>query len=284
MRNAASREACFVPPAAPQICRRAAYPEHMPREMRLTALDSALTVTFTDSAPDELVNTAARAWSRCRTTAPAGTTAEPLTVTAPPDPSLPGINAALQHLTREVTRRFIAAQTGRLLMFHAGAVSHPDTGASLVFVAPGGTGKTTLARTLAARYGYLTDETVGVAPSNGRIHPYPKPLSLREGGPHKREASPDELGLGQAHPQPTVGRLVLLRRPAHHTGAPAVEELGLLDAVAALIPETSALHKLPRPLQRAEELIERTGPVLRLSYREAADLAPLVAEIIGEAP
>lgn len=40
----------------------------------------------------------------------------------------------------------ISTQTGRLLMFHAGAVAHPVIGRSLVFIAEGGTGKTTLAR------------------------------------------------------------------------------------------------------------------------------------------
>ena len=33
-------------------------------------------------------------------------------------------------------------------MFHAGGLANLDTGATIAFVAPGGTGKTTLVRTL----------------------------------------------------------------------------------------------------------------------------------------
>lgn len=51
-------------------------------------------------------------------------------------------------------------------------------GASLVYVAPGSTGKTTLSQLLGQRFGYLTDETVGIA-DDGTIFPYPKPLSVR---------------------------------------------------------------------------------------------------------
>ena len=169
-------------------------------------------------------------------------------------------------------------------MMHAGAVSHPDTGASLVFVAPSGTGKTTLDRLLGRSYGFLTDETVGIDAA-GRIHPYPKPLSLvpADGGA-KRETSPDDLGLHYAHPSPTVARIILLNRPAGFSGAPRTEELGTLDAISALVPETSALNRLPSPLHTVAALLDRTGPVLRYSYGEAEDLAPIAAELIGNAP
>ena len=71
---------------------------------------------------------------------------------------------------------FIAARAGELLMLHAGAVAHPVTGRALVFVAPGGTGKSTLTRRLGKRYGYLSDGTVGSSPDTLRIHPNPQPI------------------------------------------------------------------------------------------------------------
>ncbi|HSN43614.1 MAG TPA: ATP-binding protein [Propionibacteriaceae bacterium] len=119
----------------------------------------------------------------------------------------------------------IQAQVGNLLMLHAGALCDLGSGASVVFVAPGGTGKTTLARTLGVRFGYLTGETVGID-RNGRVHPYPKPLSIRTGASmsHKREVSPDDLGLGYAHPDPYVARVVLLSRSNDHE-AMDVEEM-----------------------------------------------------------
>ena len=256
----------------------------MSPSLRLSALDATLVVRFVGPGTDPLVDAATRAWSRCLTDAPGARTADPLDVAAPTDASDAGLGFALQLLTQQVTLRLIEAQIGRLLMLHAGAVSHPVTGDSLVFVAPGGTGKTTLARLLGRRYGYLTDETVGID-STGRVHPYPKPLSLRVPGVgHKQEASPDDLGLAPAHPAPTVRRVIVLARPPGHSGAPRVAELGTLDAVQAILPETSSLAKLPRPLRTLADLTERCGPVLRCSYAEADDLAALAADLIGEVP
>ena len=261
--------------------------------LHLAALDASVEVRFVGPATQFLFGAAERAWSRCLAEGPRAPArvAEPLDVFVPAPgpasagaPGNPGLGQAmaLQRLTQDVTRRLIAAQVGRLLMLHAGAVSHPVTGESLVFVAPGGTGKTTLARTLGRRYGYLTDETVGIDDS-GRIHQYPKPLSLHvPGGGHKEEASPDDLGLARAHPEPTVRGVILLDRPPGHAGAPDIVDLSTLDAVEQILPETSSLSRLPQPLRRLADLAEQCGPVLRCSYAEAGDLGPLAADLIGD--
>jgi hypothetical protein len=248
--------------------------------LRICALDSSVEVRLAGPGTQPLLEAATKAWSRCLADGTDSYPAEPLEVLAPGD-GTNDLMVALQLLTQEVTQRLIAAQMGRLLLLHAGAVSHPVTGGSLVFVAPGGTGKTTLTRVLGRRYGYLTDETVGID-STGRIHPYPKPLSLRlpEGGP-KHEVSPDALGLARSHPHPTVKRVIVLSRPGGHAGSPHIEELCTLDAVHHILPETSSLGRLPRPLRTLASLTEQCGPVLRCSYGEADDLAALTAELIG---
>lgn len=254
----------------------------MPQTLSISALDSSVEVRFAGPGTEPLLDAATRAWSRCLGGETGSRTAEPLEVLQPAGASEAELTLALQLLSQEVTRRLITAQIGRLLMLHAGAVSHPVTGDSLVFVAPGGTGKTTLARALGRHYGYLTDETVGID-STGRIHPYPKPLSLRvPGGGHKREASPDDLGLARAHPNPRVRRVIVLNRPVGHTAGPIVEELSTMDAVEAILPETSSIHRLPRPLRTLADLTEQYGPVLRCSYAEADDLVALAAALIGE--
>jgi hypothetical protein len=96
------------------------------------------------------------------------------------------------------------------LMFHAGR-SVTGLCRSLVFVAPGGTGKTTLAIALGQDYG-----TYGRDSRDGRERtdpPVPEAaLPPTSATRIKREASPDELSLGPAHPAPNLGRLVLLRR------------------------------------------------------------------------
>lgn len=263
----------------------------MPSPLRIAALATVLDLTFAGTVQAVFVDAIVDAWSRCLADtasrhSAAFRAAEPLAVAGPTDDTDEAIRCALQRLSQDVTRHLIAAQTGRLLMFHAGAVSHPATGASVVFVAPSGTGKTTLSRHLGRTHGYLTDETVGIEPATGRLHPYPKPLSIAPAHDdrwRKVETSPDALGLLPAHPTPWVARVVLLTRE-HHPGAPAhAEELGTLDAVAALIPETSALNRLPRPLHTVADLLDRTGPLVRLTYREASDLVPLVSALLEDA-
>lgn len=260
----------------------------------VTGLDVRVELRLSGDRADELDGLLRRAWSRCLDV-PAEREGEPISLTLAADSSTPSrltrggptlsadeAERLMVRTTQSITGSVIAAQAGNLLMFHAGSLSHPSTGASVVFVAPGGTGKTTLCRTLGRHYGYLTDETVGIDLSR-RIMPYPKPLSIRTDPTsyRKNEHSPDELGLAVAHPHPYVARVILLSRDDEHHDVPEWEELPLLDAIAALAPETSSLSELGDGLHRCADLIEATGPVLRVRYSEADSLTGLVAELIG---
>ena len=190
--------------------------------------------------------------------------------------------AVMQETTQTVTRAFIAAQAGRLLMLHAGACADPVTGSTVAFVAPGGTGKTTLAEVFASEWGYLTDETVGVEPATWRIHAYPKPLSTRtaEGGFPKSEVGPDQLGLLPAHPAPVLRHLVLLRRDQGLV-EPRWTRLELFDAIVALAPETSSLNRLERPLHLLADLYAALGGIWLVEYAEAGQIVDEIAERLG---
>ena len=73
----------------------------------------------------------------------------------------------------------------------------------------------------------------------------------------------------------------MLDRRDDHEGAPTVEPLPTLDAIAALTPETSHLPELEKPLQRMAALCDSVGGVLRVTYREAEHLEPLVEDWLG---
>ncbi|HET9126679.1 MAG TPA: hypothetical protein VFN73_01235 [Propionibacteriaceae bacterium] len=221
------------------------------------------------------------AWQRCGEPVWGGVPAAPVTVQADlADASTDSLNRLLMGTTQNVTRSLIAARLGELFLFHAGAVCRPG-GEALAFVAPGRTGKTTLARTLSARFGYLTDETVAVE-FDGTIRPYPKPLSLRLDDGPKWETSPDELGLRATPASARLARFVFLRRD-HPSDAVESEELGVLDAITVLAEQMSSLGRTLRGLQRLAALIDRTGPVLVMHYREAATLAPVLADMLEDA-
>ena len=188
----------------------------------------------------------------------------------------------LQVLTQRITLAAIDAQAGRQLMLHAACLADPSSGAAAAFVAPGGTGKTTFVRTHAVGRWYVTDETT-VVRDDGTVVPYPKPLSVRRtpDSPFKDETAPRAMGLRPPEGPVRLVALALLERDEHHVGAPVVETVGTLDAVLALVPQTSYLPELERPLQRLAALCESLGGVHRVTYREAADVADWVDELLG---
>lgn len=251
----------------------------MTHVLRLGALGSHLEVRCVGDGAQALSDAMRVAWSRCLVEGDSAAMPPPewIEVRLDDPDRLP---RRLMTATQEITRALITSQRGRLLMLHAGAVSHPVTGESLVYVAPGGTGKTTLSQLLGRTFGYLTDETVGID-DTGAIAPYQKPLSVRADQPGlKDEVSPDALGLLAAPDRPRVARVVLLDRGGQAQG-PQIEEVAFMDALFALTEQSSSLSRLERPLHRLAELIDSAGPVLRVRYADAPDVADELAGLIG---
>lgn len=236
-------------------------------------------VTVSGSRVDELTDALRRAWSRCLVPRGSEIDASPLTVALEADEDLA---ARLQRFTQDVTQTAIQAQRGRLFMFHAGAVTDPRTGAALAYVAPGGTGKTTLSGVLGRTHGYVTDETVGFN-LDGRIMPYEKPLSIRppDFTGVKIETSPDELGLARVHPDARLRRFVLIRRDESLT-TPTVEPLGVLDAIVQLTSESSSLSSLGTPLHSLAAFLDARPPTLLVTYAEAESARDVLVEALEE--
>jgi hypothetical protein len=221
----------------------------------------------------------AREWSRCVVTDAGGVETEPLSLSTGYSDQETGY-ALASRLTGDGIRRL----RGRYVMLHACGVSD-DAGRVLALVARSGSGKTTAATHLGRLgFGYVTDETVAIDPS-GEVLPYPKPLSVVDaefaGGP-KVQHGPDDLGLGRPPASLHLARLVLIdRKPGHEQGA-RLERLPLLDGLLELIPQTSSLSHLHRPLQTTCRLLDTSGGLYRLSYTEIDDAAALLRQLLAK--
>jgi hypothetical protein len=242
------------------------------------ALGAVVAIQLTDR---RLTDAVERAWVACRTAPEPGcpVVAAPAIAAGADDDD---VSRALQSLTQSVTRAAIGARCGSMAMFHAAALCDQTSGATIAMVAPGGTGKTTAVRALGPGRGYVTDETVAVA-ADRSIAPYCKPLSLRRVGQAqpKDEVAPQALGLLPPAVPPWLAGMVLLRRDLTEGSPIVVDDVELLDALVLLAPETSSLAALDRPLHLLAELVESVGGLRRVHFHDAADLEPVVREVLG---
>ncbi|GAB3068661.1 hypothetical protein [Nocardioides zeae] len=263
-------------------------------------LGAVVTLRLRGTERAALVDTVRAAWERCLVPAPApggaGDVVDAGTldvVLDAPDADPADRHAAvaagavagtsladvMHQLSPAVTLRLIESRAGALMMLHACALAHPATGRTAVLVAPSGTGKTTLARTLGTTFGYLTDETAGID-ARGRLLPYPKPLSVIPvpGEPIKDQLAPAACGLAPAPDGPRLAAVVLLERDAAGPDEPEVVPEPTVTALATLAGQTSYLTRIERPLHALAATIEQGGGLRRVRYRESASLAPLLEE------
>ena len=164
-------------------------------------------------------------------------------------------------VSRALTTSSILRRAGQCLMLHAAGVA-ADDGGTVALVAASGTGKTTAARLLGRSLGYVSDETVAIE-HDLTVRAHPKPLSIVVDPAEpttKHERSPDDLGLQRAPGSLRLAAVVLLERRAD-VSAPRLEPIGLIEAMGAVLPQTSALPSLDRPLDRlARVLATGHGP------------------------
>ncbi|MGP5599760.1 ATP-binding protein [Glutamicibacter arilaitensis] len=197
---------------------------------------------------------------------------------------------AYEHLTQQVTRRAIEANLGKLMMFHAAGLQFANTDDVIGFVAPSGTGKSTLTAALGKHMVYVSDEVVAIDQSLS-VFPLQKPVSLigRNDESFKGHLGPEHLELlTNLSSTPRLSALVLLNRVTDKQ-QPTLTQLPLEGAVLKLVPQMSGLGLLPEGLNKLCQLINRLGGVFELTYSDAADVRPeylakTTSELRGSAP
>ncbi|MDN4472014.1 hypothetical protein [Demequina zhanjiangensis] len=260
--------------------------------LTLDVFGTRLAVACTGERGDDLAREMHRVWSRCLVSEDSEESV-PVEVHVGGEPeavaaarargalAFPDILQALHHFSAAATVRGIDRGAGSLVMLHAAGIASRD-GDVIGFVAPSGTGKTTLARVLGAHYGYVTDETLAV--SGDRVIPYPKPLSVITESHQgiKLQWSPDSLDLARPTGDLRLTRLVLLDRRPDAPTTPVLEDVPHLRGLAELTEQTSYMARLPRKLNSLSDTVDHVGGLTRLSYREAVDVLPLMPELLGE--
>lgn len=182
-------------------------------------------------------------------------------------------------LATEITLAGITALSGRALMLHAGAITLDDGGV-IALVGPSGRGKTTATQALGLEQGYVTDETLAVYPG-GAVLPYRKPLSIGRHPDAKTQAAASDLGLGDLPDTALRLEAIVVLDRRDHVDAPYVEQVPLLTALDEIVPQTSFLAQLPRPLHTLITMVLSTGGARRVVYSEASDLPGLVDDILA---
>ncbi|WP_353952007.1 hypothetical protein V6K52_00795 [Knoellia sp. S7-12] len=182
-------------------------------------------------------------------------------------------------VSREITLASLRRRRGSAVLLHAAGVSRGDR--AIALVGQSGAGKSTASRVLGRHFGYLSDETVAIE-EDGRVAPYPKPVSVitDPAAPwDKGEWSPDELGLRKASEPAYLTGLVVLERDPGRT-VPELVELPLVDAMLAVIAQSSSLPLLDRPLHRLAELASGSGGPYLLRYSEIGDCVELLGALL----
>ncbi len=181
-------------------------------------------------------------------------------------------------LSQQITSTAIDARAGEAIMLHAAAIANPESGATLAVVGASGAGKTTWVQIHGSNRRYLSDETVLITPDLTMVG-VPKPLSLGESGTLKQQLAPEQFGLAQTDGTERLAGLWLLDRDG--TAPAQLTAVELLDALPLLAHQASYLAAMDQPLQQLAAVVTACGGLSRAQYREAADLADLVAEAIA---
>lgn len=190
----------------------------------------------------------------------------------------------LSVLSTDVTLAALAHRRGELWMLHAAGLAD-EQGRTVALVAPSGTGKTTAARVLSRDLAYVSDESVGVDPRGGVVA-YRKPLSIIEtDDAPKTQVSTATLPGVPWHPTSLrLAKIAVLDRDPEGPDEPVIMPLDLAEALALLGPQTSYFCDLPGGLRAAAALLEATGGAVRIRYREAETLRPVMRELLKSDP
>ena len=184
----------------------------------------------------------------------------------------------LETLEREL-QLYVAEHARRRVFIHAGVVGW--RGRAIVIPGRSMSGKTTLVKALVeAGATYYSDE-YAVLDERGRVHPYPKPLSVREnGGGRPKEILPEALG-GTTGVKPLPVGLVVAT--SYREGARwRPRQLLPGRAVMALLNHTVSVRRKPERALTTLRQVVADAVVIKGARDEAGEIAEALLRRLTE--
>jgi hypothetical protein len=190
----------------------------------------------------------------------------------------------MEHATRDVALRmldaqirlYVAAHSRDWIFVHAGVVARD--GKALVIPGESFSGKTTLVVALVELGASYYSDEYAVLDSQGRVHPYPRPLSIRgENGAATRERPVDQLGGVAAQASAELVAVAVTRYRPGTRWQP--RRLSAGEGVLALLANTVPAQTRPRESLRALSRAVAGAMVLEGDRGEAG---PTAASLLRE--
>jgi len=173
----------------------------------------------------------------------------------------------------------VADLTRRRVFVHAGVVGW--RGRAIVIPGRSFSGKTTLvAELVRAGATYYSDE-YAVLDARGRVHPYPKPLAIRDQGTEKQTKYPVETlgGCSGAKPLP-VGLVVVSEYQPGAQWRPRQVSAG--QGALALLANTVPARRQPQTALATLQQVVSQAPVIKGARGEATEMAGYMLEKFGD--
>jgi hypothetical protein len=174
----------------------------------------------------------------------------------------------------------VATAATRRVFVHAGVVAHK--GRAIVLPGRSGAGKSTLVAALVRAGAVYYSDEFAVLDARGRVHPFAKPLSLRDAeGGGARSVTAEELGGASGTRSLPVGLVVLSSYRPQGRWRPTRLTPG--GALLGLVPHTVPVRRRPEASLRALTAMLERAVVLKSPRGEADGLASLLLERLDEA-
>jgi hypothetical protein len=185
-----------------------------------------------------------------------------------------GLELAVMLLDTEL-RLFIARKAPHAIFIHAGVVGY--RGRAIVIPGMSFSGKTRLVAALLREGATYYSDEFAVLGDDGLVHPYAKPLSLRDGAQLQTEHPADALGASVGEEPLPMGAIVIASYKPGAEWKP--ENLSTGEGAMALLANAVPARERPAEVMRA---ISRTaeGAVVIRSDRSEAD--PVARSLLAE--